>query len=166
MLSETVIIAGITAITGLAGAAIGAFASIRIAKNQTKAELSRSVLTKTFEVRCRAYANVFAADIEFQRNPTQSALSDLVSMVNRACVVASPRATIAMQNFLNVANSRNMDKLGAARAAMAVEMQADLRMFEAPTIVYDDTWERLRSSDKKDQRKNHKKPKNGVPLNG
>lgn len=166
MLSETVLIAAITAITGLGGAAIGAFVSIRVASNQNKAELSRSVLAKCYEARSCAYAGVFDADAEFQRNPTPAAMIDLISVVNRACVVASPETTVALQRYLDLATKRDTEDFRSARATMTVQMQADLRVFDSPAILETDFWAGSRTGNEKNKRKNHKKPKNGVPLNG
>lgn len=134
MFSETVLIAAITAIASLGGAVIGAYASIRIAREQGKTQLSRCVLEGTYHARCTAYQKVFDAETAFTANRTPETATALLYAVKEACVVASPNAAVWMMALVDSAAPSSHVDFDKIRTQMLLAMQRDLATFTEPKI--------------------------------
>ncbi|MBU5626513.1 hypothetical protein KQI82_06215 [Oscillibacter sp. MSJ-2] len=134
MITETVLISAITACAGLGGAAIGAYASIRIAREQSRAQLSRCVLEGTYNARRASYQKVFDAETAFTASRTAETATSLLRAVKEACVVASPNAAARMMLLTEAATSGSYLDFDAVRADMLIVMQRDLATFTAPKI--------------------------------
>lgn len=134
MIPETVLLSAITACAGLGGAAIGAYASIRIAREQGRTQLSRCVLEGTYNARRTSYQKVFDAETVFTANRTSESAMALLRAVKEACVVASPNAAAWMMMLAEAAAPSSHTDFDMIRSEMLIAMQKDLATFTEPKI--------------------------------
>lgn len=158
MISETVLIAALTTLAGLGGAAIGAYASIRIARDQNRMHLNRCVLEGTFQARRNAYQRVFDAENEFAAHRTEGTAMRLLRTVKEACVVASPYTAARMMMLIEAATSERYMDFDGIRADMLVAMQKDLVTFMEPKIAKYSWSDSTAKANCKDEGENAGKP--------
>ena len=127
-MSETVIIALITLFSAVIGAVAGSLGVIYSSKLTAKTQLQQTIVQEAYKSRLEAYTNVLATHVEAVVSPTDENLKAFQQAINCACIVASPKTTLALLEF------QNGNKNGELSIAVR-EMQKDLSTFQTPKIV-------------------------------
>ena len=129
-MSETIIIALITLISAAVGAAAGAFGVIYSAKSNAETQLQQIIVQEVYKSRLEAYSQVLSTQAEAVVAPTVENIKAFQQAINCACIVASPKTTLALLEFQNGNKNGEMTKA-------VIAMQEDLSTFKTPKILKD-----------------------------
>ena len=135
-ISETVLIALITACSSLVGAVAGAFAVVRSSNRAATAQVETTVVRELFAARLQAFTSVSQAYAKLlQIPPDQNLLSELPQIISAACLTASPETTGHLLTCQAAAIDKAADHvLKSTFLDALMGMQKDLSVFASPRI--------------------------------
>jgi hypothetical protein len=131
-MTETVLVAGITCIAGIGGAAMGVLS----AKVGANAQVKQTVIQEYFKKRADTYTAVFRAHVETIGTPgSPEAVLKFRTALEEAFVVAPPETAARLLIFQEAVASRNEERIISAKADLVVFMQKDLVTFTEPKLI-------------------------------
>ena len=135
-MSETVVIALITFASGAFGALTGIIGGIVSANIAAKAQMKQTVIQEQFNVRVKAYQQVFSAHTTFSANENDpKRLEAFLTAIQQACVISSAPTSAALilwQETISPKVPSSVRK--AAMTDALIAMQRDLDNFTEPKI--------------------------------
>lgn len=91
-MSETVLVALVTFLSGAVGAAVGAWGVIKSSERASKGQMQQAIMQEFFRTRVSAYQAVFETQISMSAAQySAESVAAFVTALNAACVVASPQ---------------------------------------------------------------------------
>ena len=134
-MSDTVLIAIITFLSGAVGASLGAFGAIKAAKCAVTGQMQQTLVQESFKLRAAAYQNVLEAQISMSMaRYSEESIAAFVKAVNTACVVASPQTSVYLMQLRKAEKVRDVLAVQSIVTAALASMQKDLTVFDAPKI--------------------------------
>lgn len=138
----TILLAIISAASGLIGAGIGAWTNIRSAKLNTDAQIKQSILGSFLTLRIQAYRqleNTYTAWYNFG-SPVWDTYESLGDVCNMAILIAGSKAKRTLENlikYIRDTDEMNIDinKVESLHNTALSAMIQDLKEIELPKVV-------------------------------
>lgn len=139
-MSDTVLVALITFLSGAVGAVAGVVGAYISSRNTARVQMQQAVLDEYFRARLKAYEEVHVAmEIWAQAPKDEDKAAAIYRALNFARIVASEetaKAIVQMGNCVAMikVEGKRPDNYSIAMSTMFHEMQKDLTSFQMPVI--------------------------------
>jgi hypothetical protein len=134
-MSETVLVALVTFLSGAVGAAVGAWGVIKSSERASKGQMQQAIMQEFFRTRVSAYQAVFETQISMSAAQySAESVAAFVTALNAACVVASPQTALYLMELRTAEATKNVADCRKVLPAMLASMQKDLTTFDEPEI--------------------------------